>query len=404
MKKIRVGDFRLGVREKGAIKRVIDRGNLSEGIETRNFEKAFADYIETKYCVTANSGTSALMLGLKALLYHKKFRVKAGTKVITSPLNFIATTNAIVQTGFEPVYVDVDRVTFGMQPEGLEKHLQKNSKKNRDCSVVLPIHLMGYVCDMDKINKIARKYGLIVFEDAAQAHGSLYDGKKAGSLSDLSAFSFYIAHNIQAGEMGALLTNDVQLAKLARQLKAHGRLCDCYICRRPFDKCVKKRKGSDVDPRFSHHLIGFNFKTMEFQTSLALTQLEKVDEIFKKRSKNVAYLNKKLKKFSNILQLPLHKEEVSYLAYPIVVKNPKLISRTYLTEGLEENGVETRPLFGCIPAHQPAYRYLKKEYKGKLPNAEYLGKNAFYIGCHQYLSRDDLGYIAHIFEKVLGKA
>lgn len=161
-------------------------------------------------------------------------------------------------------------------------------------------------------------------------------------------------------------------------------------------------QDDDLDPRFVHELIGYNFKVMEFQAALGITQLQKVDWILQERRRNVSYLNEHLACYEDLLRLPRYAEEISYLAYPIVIKKPDVISRKELRMRLEEEGVETRPLFGCIPTQQPAYAHLKAHYAGKLPNAEYLGLNAFYIGCHQYLEEEDLEYVVRAFGRILG--
>ena len=400
MRRVYVGDFHLGEDEKKAVMEVLEHGRVSEGIKVRDFEKLWSNYIDTKYSIALSSGTSALMVGWSALQHQKKYSVKK-KKVITSPITYIATSNALVLTGYEPVYVDVDPETFVITSENIRKHLE--SVKDIDNYVAInPVHLMGYLCDMDEINRIAQKYNLAVIEDSAQAHGSIYKGKKAGSMSLFSIFSFYIAHNIQAGEMGALNTNDIEIYKLAKKLKANGRLCDCLVCTRYSGKCPHMSLDKeDHDPRFTHDIIGYNFKTMEFQAALAISRVKKANEIFMNRQKNVKYLNEKLKKFSSVLQLPIFNENVSYLAYPIIIKDTKVISRKELRYRLEKEGVENRPLFGCIPLHQPAYLYLKDFYRERLPNADYIGKNGFYIGCHQYLIKDDLDYVVEVFENIL---
>lgn len=405
MIKVRVGDFRIGEEEKKAINDVLNSGRISEGEKVREFEKEWADFIGTKYAIAVSSGSSALIAGLTALKYYKKLGINKCTKVITTPITYVATTNAIVLSGFEPVFVDIDRKTFGITPETIRAHLEQ-TKNVSEYSLILPVHLMGYSCDMDKINKIACGYGLQTFEDSAQAHGTIYKGKKTGSLSLLSIFSFYIAHNIQAGEMGCITTDNKELMQLIRKVKANGRVCDCPVCRRSEGKCprlLSYKDEDDFDPRFTHDLIGYNFKTMEFQAALALTQLKRVDWITKTRNENVKYLNKGLKEFSDVLQLPKYSKDVSYLAYPLVIRNPEIISRRKLRYELEKKGVETRPLFGCIPTQQPAYSYLKKQYEGKLPNAEYIGRNAFYIGCHQYLDREDLDFEVEQIKNVINE-
>ena len=403
MRRIQVGDFKIGEEEKRAINEVLDNGLISEGVKVREFEKLFAGYIGTKHAIAVSSGTSALMAGMTAIIYDENIDISPGTNVITTPITYIATSNALVTTGFNPVYVDVDLETFGITPENIKEHLEE-VEDIEQYSFILPVHLMGYPCDMDEINKIAMKYGLQVFEDSAQAHGTIYNGRKTGSLSLLSVFSFYIAHNIQAGEMGAITTDDYEIIRLVRKIKANGRMCDCPICKRAEGKCPRLAayKGEeDFDPRFTHEFIGYNFKTMEFQAALGITQLKRADWITERRCGNVKYLNEGLENFSDVLKLPKFDKNVSYLAYPIVIKNPDKLSRRKLRKELEERGIENRPLFGCIPSQQPAFRYLKEEYEKKLPNADYLGENAFYIGCHQYLTQEDLDYMIDVFKKIL---
>ena len=402
-RRISVGDIQISVQDRAAINEVLDAGRISEWKKVNEFEKLFADYINTKHCLAVHSGTSALIVGLSALIYDSRFpKIKKGSKVITTPLTYVATINAIVLTGLEPVFIDVDPYSFSILPQKIEEHLESvNDPENY--SIILPVHLMGYSCDMDEINRIARKYDLVVLEDSAQAHGSLYKRQRTGSLSLLSIFSFYIAHNIQVGEMRAVMTDDEQLLNLMRKLKANGRVCDCPVCTRPNGYCpyFLQDDDEDFDPRFVHDVIGYNFKIMEFEAALGVSQLRKADLIFVKRQNNVRFLNEHLDKYSDDLQLPAFSENVSYLAYPIVIKEHSKFIRKYLREELEKNGIESRPLFGCVPTQQPAYNYLKEEYEGKIPNAEYAGKNAFYIGCHQYLNHDDLEYVVYIFDKIL---
>jgi len=393
MRRVRIGDIVIGEDEKNAINEVMISGRLSEGPKVREFETLWAKYIETDYCVAVNSGTSALLAGLFALSEDKRFgKVQRGAKVITSPVTYAATPNAILHMGMEPAFVDIDPTTFTLDVNQIEDLLKfQNPDK---FAVILPVHLMGYPNDMDSINYLAKKYDLVVFEDAAQAHGSLYKGKKVGSLSLLADYSFYIAHNIQVGEMGAVVTSDAHLKRMIKRIKANGRVCACDVCSRSEGKCPYR--NASFDPRFTHEFIGFNFKTTEFQAAMAIPQIKKADAIIKTRQKNVAFLNQGLADYADIVQLPVYSEDVSYLAYPIVIKNSS-INREELMQSLEMRGVETRPLFGCIPTQQPAYAYLKKQYDHKLPKADYVGNSGFYLGCHQYLFQEDLDYICEAF-------
>lgn len=399
MKKIQVGDFKIGKKEKAAINEVLERGRISEGTEVREFEKKWAQFIATKYCVATSSGSGALITGLTAL--KNRYNLPRGTKVITTPITFIADSSAISMVGFEPVFVDVDPKTFVITPQVIENHL-KNLKKGelKKYKIILPVDVMGFPVAIDKINQLARQYNLLVFEDAAEAEGTIYKGKVAGSQALLAIYSFHIAHNIQAGEMGALTTHDGEIYRLAKKIKAQGRICDCFVCTRFKGYCPRAEEKND--PRFYHQYLGYNFKPMEFQAALGLVQLKKAKWIIKKRQENVRFFNQKLGKYRHILQLPPFSKDISYFAYPLVIRKPELASREELCRRLEKFGIETRPFFPCIPTRQPAYKHLKKRYQRKLPNAEYLSANGFYLGCHQYLKKADLKYIIKTFKKVLG--
>lgn len=393
---ILVGDYRIGDAEKKVINEILDSNRITEGKYVAQFEKKFAEVIGTKYCTAVNSGTSALIATLTALIYDERFpKIKKGAKVITTPITYIATSNAIKLVGLEPIYVDVNLETFDINVDQIEALLDGSNPD--DYCMILPVHLMGYPCDMDSINQIANKYDLVVFEDTAQAHGSKYKGKNTGTLSFVADYSFYIAHNIQVGEMGAIVTDDEKLYKLVRQIKANGRMCDCAVCTRSKGVCPRPF-GSD--PRFLHQFVGYNFKTMDFQAALGLVQLDNFSNIIQKRYENVKFLNDNLKKYEELFILPKLSKDFSYLAYPIVVQ--KNVKVDFLREELTRRGIESRPLFGSIPTKQPAYQDYYEEYKDKLPVADYLSENSFYIGCHQYLSQTDLEHIVLAFNEIVG--
>lgn len=393
-KRIHVGEFRATEKIKKSILDILNSGRISEHTQVKSFEKKWAEFIGTKYSIALNSGTSALIAGLEAI--KNKFTLKKKSKIITTPLTYIATVNAIVLTGFSPVFVDVDSDNFCISANAIEEHLKK-VKNPEDYSLIIPVHLLGYPAEMDKIIKIAKDYNLLILEDTAQAHGTKYKNINVGTFSLLSTFSFYIAHNIQAGQLGAVNTDDKDIINLVRQFKSNGRMCICDVCTRSQGKCPYK--DANFDPRFTHNLVGYNFRPMEFEAAIALAQLEEANDIIRKRQRNVKILNEYLIEFSDIFQLPKYSKDFSYLAYPLILKNDK-ISINLLKHRLEREGVETRTIFSFIP-DQLAYNYLKSEYKGMLSTAEYIHNHGFYIGCHQYLEDEDLEQVYTIFKNVL---
>ncbi|HXF10812.1 MAG TPA: DegT/DnrJ/EryC1/StrS family aminotransferase, partial [Desulfuromonadaceae bacterium] len=194
-----------------AIAKALDNCTFCLGPDVAQFEKDFAAFCDAQHCIAMNSGTSALHIALRLL------NIGPGDEVITTPYTFIATTWAIFYVGAKPVYVDIDEATFNLDPKKLEKAITPRTK------AVLPVHLYGQPCDMDAILAICRKHNLPVIEDACQAHGAIYKGKKAGTLGVMSCFSFYPAKNLgAAGEGGALVTNDAALAARGKSLREHG--------------------------------------------------------------------------------------------------------------------------------------------------------------------------------------
>lgn len=385
MPQVKIADFVATPEQRQLIQEVLDSGRISEGPKVAAFEQAWANFTSTRYCVVANSGTSALMAGLVAL--RLQLRLPRGTKAVTSALSFIATSNAIWHAGLEPVYVDVDPVRFHLLPDQVEEVLARG--KPGEFGAIVPVHLMGYPVPMGRLLEIGERYRIPIVEDAAQAHGSLYDGKPVGGLGRLGIFSFYVSHNVQAGEMGAITTNDPEIDSLVRKLKDQGRLY---------------RTEDDLDQWFVHDVIGFNFKALEFQAALALPEVAAAPQIIRKRWANVRGLNERLAHLQGQLQLPPLDEGVSYLGYPLVLRPGASLGRDELRARLAEKGIETRPLFRSIPTQQPAYRELAERYAGRVPNAERLGEHGFYLGCHQYLTEGDLDYVAEVLTALVDRS
>lgn len=396
---VRIGDLKLSDDEKKKFYELIDSEMFSEGKYVREFEAKWASYVNTKHSTIFNSGTSAMMAGFAALQHSEKYNVKKSSKVITTPLTYIATVNSVVNTNLEPVFVDV-RDDFNIDPEEIAKVLEESDDPSQ-FSIVLPVHLMGYVCDMDRINSIAKKHNLVVFEDAAEATGSLYKGRPVGSLSTLSDFSFYMAHAICAGEMGTLNTSDDELKGLADSIKANGRM-DIRTVHERISQAGQFEVESDsgLDPRYAAGIIGYNFKATEFQALLGLGQITQAKEIIQKRQENLKYLNEGLEKHSDVLQLPKYSKDLSYLGYTLVLKDDN-IQRKKIRDELDKRKIESRPLFGSIPHHQPSFAHVRKEYEGKLPKANFLGSRGFYVGVHQYLTQDQLDHVIKSFDEII---
>src|SRR3989338_7871154 len=189
----------LGAEEKEAVMRVLESGMLAQGEKVKEFEKAFAEFVGVKHAVATSNGTTALHA---ALLAHS---IGKGDEVITTPFTFIATANSIRMVGATPVFVDIDEKTYNLNPKIIEAAITEKTK------AIIPVHLFGQSCEMEKILEIAQKYNLVIIEDACQAHGASYNGKKVGSFGT-GCFSFYPTKNMTSGEGGMITTNDDLIA------------------------------------------------------------------------------------------------------------------------------------------------------------------------------------------------
>jgi len=398
MFRITVGTVNIGETTKKRVMKVLDSNRLSSGKYVEEFENKFARYHGARSAIAVNTGTSACTIALAAL---HDIIAQRDDEVILPALTFIATSNAVLHAGFKPVFVDIDKDTYNINPEKIEEAITPKTR------AIMPVHLFGRPCDMNKIMDIARAKELYVVEDASEAHGALYHGKKVGTFGSLAAFSFYVAHIVTTGEGGAIITSDEELAVSSRSLRAHGRACKCKKCvlNISSSQCPLRFKLDDnIDTRFFFERVGYSSKMNEIEAAIGIEQIDKLDEIIKKRRKNLNFLNTHLKEFEEYFQLFRDKEGevISPLAYPLLIRGGGKFQRKHIVAFLEKNGIETRPMFSSIPTQQPAYKYLGLK-PGKFPDAEYVGTHGFYIGVHQDLKEEDLYFVVETIKKFIKK-
>ena len=243
-----------------AVQRVVESQHFINGPEVAQLEEQIARYCQAKHCVGVSSGSDALLLSLMAL------EVGPGDEVITTPYTFFATAGAIVRLGARPVFVDIDPVTFNIDPTGIESRITPRTK------AILPVHLFGQCADMDPILEIAAKHQLAVIEDAAQAIGSEYKGKRAGSMGDVGCFSFFPSKNLGCfGDGGAITTNDSALADKLLLLRNHG-----------------------AKPKYFHKVVGGNFRLDTLQAAVLLVKLQYLDSWSARRQAHAAFYSQAL--------------------------------------------------------------------------------------------------------------
>jgi CDP-4-dehydro-6-deoxyglucose reductase, E1 len=367
---------------------------ISSGKLVRQFEDQFAALLGINEAVAVSSGTDADILALAVL---HDFGAKRGDEVIVPALSFVATGNAVVHAGFTPVFVDIERETLNIDPLQIEAVITPKTR------AIMPVHLMGKPADMDTINATAKRHGLVVVEDAAEAHGALYKGKPAGSLADLAAFSTYVAHIITTGEGGIVTTNNEEYAEILRSLRSHGRNCTCKHCIMNVDTayCAKRFRGEEgEDVRFTFERIGYSCKMNELEAAIGIGAMEVYHEILKKRHDNLIHVLKRFDRFApwlSTIREEAH-EQVGPHAIPIIINGGAPFTRAQLTQYLEKKGIETRTLFVSMPTQCPGFEYLG--YKlGQFPNAEYMGRNGLHIGVHQDVGIEEMEYVLDVLER-----
>lgn len=396
--KIPFGTIFITQKSKDLIKEILDSNRVSSGRFVRELEKQFAKLIGAKEAVAVSSGTDADALAL-AVLYD--FGAKRSDEIIVPALSFVATGNAVLQAGFTPVFVDIDRRTLNIDPSKIERAITKRTK------AIMPVHLMGKPADMDAINNIAKKYSLFVIEDAAEGYGAIYKGRSVGTLSDMAAFSLYVAHMITSVEGGMVVTDNSEFAEILRSLRAHGRACKCESCILNITSgyCDKRFKyGDKRDIRFVFERIGFSAKMNELEAAIGLGNIEIYPQILKKRHENLLYIMDKFKEFEPYLytiEEALY-EQIGPHAFPIILGGGGKFSRDRLVFFLEEHGIDTRNLFSSMPTQCPGFEYLG--YKlGEFPNAEYIGDNGLHIGIHQDMGKKELDYVLDVIREFLSE-
>jgi CDP-6-deoxy-D-xylo-4-hexulose-3-dehydrase len=357
---------------------------VTMGEKVAKFEEMFADYIGMKYAIMVNSGSSANLLAMAVLTNPAiKNYIKNGCEVIVPAVTWSTTVFPVINVGTIPVLVDIDLKTYNIDPEEAKKAI------NRKTKAIMPVHLLGNPCDMDKIMEIAEKNGLQVIEDACEAHGAEFNGRKVGSFGDLSTFSFFFSHHITTIEGGILLTNNEEYAEVAKSLRAHG-----WIRELKHREEVAKMYPH-IDKRFLFVNIGFNIRPTEIQGAFGIHQLRKLEDFIKIRRENARFFTKELSEFSDYLLLPEERANTRHVwfGYPITVKERAGFTREELVSFLEEGGIETRPIMAGNLAEQPALNLYRHKVVGRLDNAWIVMRNSFFFGNHQGIGKEEREYI-----------
>ncbi len=373
-----------------AVSRVLTSASYIMGSEVLEFEKEFAEYIGVKHAISVGNGTDALVIALMAC------GVGEGDEVITTPFTFFSTAESISFVGAIPVFVDVEKDTYNIDPSKIEEKITEKTK------AIMPVHIFGQPTKMDEIIKIAKTHNLKIIEDAAQAVGAEYKGKKVGTIGDVGCFSFFPTKNLGcAGDGGIITTSDDDIATIARALRAHGSGENgqkAYNLLNGISENIKSSEEHDdtvYNPlKYYNYLIGFNSRLDTIQAAILRIKLHSIDNWNEARRKNAKTYDEKLKETDLTLPVIIAECKSAYNMYVVQAEN-----REEVINKLKEKGVNTG-VYYPVPMHlQKVYKGL--EYKeGDLPVAEYLSHRTFAIPVFPELSLEQKGYIIDVLKDI----
>ena len=358
-----------------AVVDVLRSDYLTTGPKIAEFEKMVADYVGAKYAVAISNGTSALHAACFAA------EIKPGDEVITTPLTFAASANCVLYCGGTPVFADVDPRTYNIDPEDIRRKITDKTK------AIIAVHLAGQPCDMDEIHKIAKKYHLLVIEDGAHALGSVYKGKKVGTLSDMTTFSFHPVKPITTGEGGMIVTDNEEFYQKMMLFRSHG------ITR---DESLMTRNDG---PWFYQQLdLGYNYRITDIQCALGCSQMKKLGRFLARRKEIVARYNEAFADCESIVtpyQLP--ETESGWHLYIVQVKN---CDRRKVFERLREAGIAVNVHY--IPVYMHPY-YQDHGYKDvHCKNAEEIYSHIISLPLYPTLTEDEQEYVIKNVKKIVG--
>jgi CDP-4-dehydro-6-deoxyglucose reductase, E1 len=372
---------------------------ITSGPYSKEFEDKFADYMNQKFCLLVNSGSSANLVAFTSLtspLLGDR-RIRKGDEVITVAAGFPTTVSPIVQNGCVPVFVDVDLNTLNIDTSMLEKALSDKTK------AIMIAHTLGNPFDVIRIKDFANKHNLWIVEDCCDAVGSKVDGKMVGTFGDVATVSFYPAHHMTMGEGGAVLTNNSRLFVAARSIRDWGRDCYCEpgqsnTCGRRFNQ-QHGELPHGYDHKYVYSHLGYNLKVTDMQAAIGLAQLKKLDGFISKRKHNYEKLFQGLSKYNSYFIFPkvIDAAEPSWFGFSLTLKTDKF-TRNEIIQHLENHNIMTRLLFAGNLTKQPAFKEIMFRKIGNLPATDIVMNSTFFVGVYPGINDEMITYIINVFD------
>jgi CDP-6-deoxy-D-xylo-4-hexulose-3-dehydrase len=383
------------------------------GENTKEFENKFPSLLGKKLGILANSGSSANLLMVSAAKSKKLFNLKDGSKFITPVVCFPTTINPLLQNNLKPVFVDVELSTLNLDLNKVEEKL----KEDPEIKGIIFAHVLGNPPDMERVMALVKKYNLVFLEDACDALGSFYDGKRLGSFGDLSTCSFFPAHHMTMGEGGFVATNESQAKMTLASFRDWGRACYCNVskpgcvvdktaCGNRFRNWLPGMPDAIYDHRYVFDEIGYNLKPLDLQAAIGLEQMKKLPSLEAARRNNFSRLYKIFNKYIDYFHLPVttDKADPCWFGFLLTIKDNCPFSKQQIVDYLETNRIQTRSYFSGNILFHPGYQELAKEFNNLndlFPVANKVTKDTFFLGTYQGITEEKLNYLEEVVDKFM---
>lgn len=365
-----------------AIQRVISSNRFSMGTEVAEFEKEFAAYFGSDHAVMVNSGSSANLIAVGALVLSEQYRLKKGDEVLVPAVSWATTYSVLLHYGLKLRFVDIDINTLNLDIEKLKAAVTPNTK------AIFAVNILGNPNDFDALNVFCRERDLILIEDNCESMGASYGGKYTGTFGQVGTFSMFYSHHMSTMEGGMILTKDEGLRDIMKSIRSHG-------WTRPLDRgsTIYSKSDDDFYEMFNFILPGYNVRPLEIQAAIGREQLKKIDGLFKNRRQNGEYFIRKLSERNDlIIQKPMGNS--SFFGFSIILREPG--KRDALVKTLREKGVECRPIVAGNFTRNQVIKYFDYTISGELNSADYLHDNGFFIGNHHYDCREKIDLVLEL--------
>ena len=356
-------------REVKALNRVIQSGRYTMGPEVKEYERQFANFMGTKHAVMTNSGSSANLIMLTALLMHPKFDtdVKGGRpNIIVPAVSWSTTYFPVHQNGFELKFVDVNPFTYNLDVRTVEKNIDSNTIG------VFAVNLLGNPCPLDGLKKLCDDYDLVLLEDNCESLGAKLNGKQCATFGKMGTFSFFFSHHLQTMEGGMVVTDDDDLYEYLLPLRAHGWIRDL-----PEQNSLLNKTGDDFEDSFKFVLPGYTVRPLEMSGAVGQVQLQKWPKMLEMRRKNAKVAQECLNSVN--MNLQIETGDSSWFGFGLTCVGALEGRRREVIDMLQKNGVECRPIVAGNFMRNPVIDHLN-HIKTECPNADYIHDNGFFIG------------------------